>query len=55
MRKKPKFDIDFWRSDVEKAFYKIRDDLVTSHNMTMEEATEFLEDMYYTVASEFGN
>lgn len=54
MGKSIKFDIEFWHSDTEKEFKKIRKELVERSNMTQKEATELLEGLYYLVANEYG-
>ena len=48
------FDIEFWHSDTEKEFKRIRKELVERSNMTHKEVTELLEGIYYLVANEYG-
>ena len=52
--KMKKFDIEFWHSDCEKAFKKIRKELIARSDMNEEEVTELLEGIYYLVANEYG-
>ena len=48
------FDIDFWNSDTEKTFKKYRKYLLENSILNDTQIKEFLEGIYYTVASEFG-
>lgn len=49
------FNIDFWDSETEKDFYKYRDFLVENSNMNTIQATHFLENIYNSVAKEYGD
>ena len=49
-----KFNIEFYNSDCEKEFKKIRKELISRSNMNEKEVTELLEGIYYLVADEYG-
>ena len=49
------FDIDFWNEETERDFYKYIDVLVENSNMNTFQARDFLTNIYYSVAREYGD
>jgi hypothetical protein len=49
------FNIDFWDSKTESDFYRYRDILVNLSDMDTIQATHFLENVYSSVARDYGD
>ena len=55
MKNKIKMDIEFWDTDTEKTFLKAKETLMDDCGYSEENANSFLEMLYYSVASEYGD
>lgn len=54
MKYKMNVDIEFWKSSTEEEMQGLFELLMTKVGMTEERANEYVEKIYYAVASEFG-